>query len=183
MAGPSAPSSSASVTLGVNGRPAPLAALSSHPFATTPATPSSPSYPPLSSAHPPSDTLSSSTDSLTLSAPSSSTLAPSRSNSSLRSTGGTTPSLEDLKYKIVKFINPEDGNTRVVDVTDCSGGWEVLEKVLRKFGKWREGGSGARSLGVADDSDDEEGRGVVVLDGWGVYLEGYGGEGIGQCSR
>lgn len=182
MSGSLATPSSAAVTLGVNGRPTPLAAMSSHPFATTPATPSSPSYPPLSSAYPSSDTLSSSTDSSTLGASSTLTLALSKSNSSLRSTGGTTPSLEDLKYKIVKFINPEDGNTRVVDVTDCGGGWEIMEKVLRKFGKWREGGSGARGLSVADDSDDDEGKGAVVLDGWGVYLEGYGGEGISRSS-
>ncbi|KAI6028744.1 Pkinase-domain-containing protein [Pisolithus orientalis] len=43
-----------------------------------------------------------------------------------------TPSLDE-RHKLVKFVLPEEGRSCVIDVADCAGGTEVMEKVLRKL--------------------------------------------------
>lgn len=66
----------------------------------------------------------------------------------------------------MKF-NIADGNyARTVDVSDCAGGVEVLEKALKKFGKL-----GPRKEGdsIMDHVESEDGG--LVLDGWGVFLD------------
>ena len=78
------------------------------------------------------------------------------------------PSLDDLRRKLVKFILPEEGRSYVVDVADCAGGIEVMEKVLRKFdkvaAKRREDATNIMSRIETDD-------GGLSVDGWCVYLE------------
>jgi mitogen-activated protein kinase kinase kinase len=84
---------------------------------------------------------------------------------------GVTPSLEDLRRKTVKFHLADDGHSRVVNVSDCEGGIEVLERVLKKFGK-SSGGVGDGDLGPGETED-----GGLTLDGWGVFLDESYGEG------
>ncbi|KAF8121956.1 Pkinase-domain-containing protein [Boletus edulis] len=77
-------------------------------------------------------------------------------------------SLDDLRRKLVKFILPDEGRSCVVDVADCAGGIEVMEKVLRKFDKVaarrKEDGPNIMSRIETDD-------GGLSVDGWCVYLE------------
>ncbi|KAJ4487916.1 ste11-like protein [Lentinula aciculospora] len=86
------------------------------------------------------------------------------------------PSLEDLRRKLVKFYLPDQGLTSTIDVDTCAGGVEILEKVLKKFGK-----GGGR--GIGGDADAESAldhvsteNGGLTVDGWGVYLENGSGE-------
>jgi mitogen-activated protein kinase kinase kinase len=74
-------------------------------------------------------------------------------------------SLEDLRRQLVKFINSEDGTTRTVNVAACTSGVEVLEKVLKKFGKWGTG------TAVTTDTESDEDGDQLEIDGWGVYEE------------
>jgi len=72
--------------------------------------------------------------------------------------------LDDLRRKLVKFVLPDDDRSFTIDVASCSGGVEVLEKVLRKFGK-----GDSRSDGNTEVSHTEEGG--LMVDGWGVYMD------------
>jgi mitogen-activated protein kinase kinase kinase len=75
--------------------------------------------------------------------------------------------LDDLRRKLVKFLLPDEGLSFTIDVDTCAGGIEVLEKVLKKFGK---GGSrSADSEGSLDHVHTDEGG--LSVDGWGVYLD------------
>lgn len=78
-------------------------------------------------------------------------------------------SLDDVRRRTVKFINAEDGTTRVINFEDCEAGAEVLEKALRKFGKWRMTGEPVQS---SESESESNGSSGLELDGWGVYLEG-----------
>lgn len=92
---------------------------------------------------------------------------PPRNNSTSSTSNGSNGapmSLEDLRRQLVKFINSEDGTTRTVNVSSCSSGVEVLERVLKKFGKWNTGNVST------DGESDEEGERLEV-DGWGVYTD------------
>lgn len=73
-------------------------------------------------------------------------------------------SLDDLRRKIVKFILPDEGLSFTIDAASCTGGVEVLEKVLKKFGK-----GSLRSDGNMDVSQTEEGG--LMVDGWGVFMD------------
>jgi mitogen-activated protein kinase kinase kinase len=79
--------------------------------------------------------------------------------------GSGTLSLEDLRKQLVKFINSEDGTTRTVNVSSCTSGVEVLERALKKFGKW-----GTGTAATTDTESDEDGD-QLEIDGWGVYEE------------
>ncbi|KAF9075260.1 hypothetical protein BDP27DRAFT_1315780 [Rhodocollybia butyracea] len=81
------------------------------------------------------------------------------------------PSLEDLRRKLVKFYLPDEQLTYTIDVESCAGGVEILEKVLKKFGK---GGRGMGAEGGLDHVTTEDGG--LSVDGWGVYLENGTGE-------
>lgn len=84
-------------------------------------------------------------------------------------------SLDDLRRKFVKFVLPDDGHSSTIDVASCTGGVEVLEKVLKKFGRCN-----PRSDESLDVSHTEEGG--LVVDGWGVYMDMGGEDGPGMCS-
>ena len=73
--------------------------------------------------------------------------------------------LEDIRRQVVKFINHEDGSTRTVNVSECTSGVEVLERVLKKFGKWHT----MNNHSTDGESDDEGDR--LEVDGWGIYAE------------
>ncbi|KIJ68913.1 hypothetical protein HYDPIDRAFT_23789 [Hydnomerulius pinastri MD-312] len=76
-------------------------------------------------------------------------------------------SLDDLRRKLVKFILPDEGRSCVVDVADCAGGIEVMEKVLRKFDKVAARRNDSTGLMNRVETDD----GGLSVDGWCVYLE------------
>ncbi|KAG8217919.1 Pkinase-domain-containing protein [Butyriboletus roseoflavus] len=77
-------------------------------------------------------------------------------------------SLDDLRRKLVKFILPDEGRSCVVDVADCAGGIEVMEKVLRKFDKLAaRRKDDATNIMNRIETDD----GGLSVDGWCVYLE------------
>ncbi|KAJ7273745.1 hypothetical protein B0H12DRAFT_1090879 [Mycena haematopus] len=77
-----------------------------------------------------------------------------------------TPSLDDLRRKLVRFLLPEEGLSFTVDIGACVGGIEVLEKVLKKFGK-----GSMRNPGDAGPDVRETEKGGLSVDGWGVYLD------------
>lgn len=75
-------------------------------------------------------------------------------------------SLEDVRRKCVKFILADDGSSRVVNLESCEGGMEVMEKALKKFGKWKgiAAGTGSESEGEVDETTS------LKVDGWGVFM-------------
>jgi mitogen-activated protein kinase kinase kinase len=76
--------------------------------------------------------------------------------------------LDTLRRKLVKFLLPDEGLSSTIDVATCAGGVEILEKILKKFGK-----GGSRSVDIENYGSAE--RPGLNIDGWGVYL-GKGGE-------
>ncbi|KAG7092497.1 hypothetical protein E1B28_008848 [Marasmius oreades] len=78
------------------------------------------------------------------------------------------PSLDDLRRKLCKFFLPDEGQglTFTIDVDSCAGGVEIIEKVLKKFGK---GGNRSTDTDGVMDHVTTEGGGLNV-DGWGVYF-------------
>lgn len=80
------------------------------------------------------------------------------------------PSLDDLRRKLVKFVFTDGGHTATVNVAECTDGVEILERVLKKFGK----------LGPGTIGDTESDEGGLCIDGWAVYLD-WGQDGPGTC--
>ncbi|TFY62902.1 hypothetical protein EVG20_g6538 [Dentipellis fragilis] len=79
----------------------------------------------------------------------------------------STPSLVDLRRKLIKFQLAEEGHSCTINAEDCAGGIEVLEKALKKFGKLGSRYGDADSVMDRVGSDD----GGLSVDGWGVYLD------------
>ena len=111
--------------------------------------------------------------------PSSSGMTPSKSSSSEnkpaeKTTGkdvtllSQAQSLEDIRKQVVKFIMAEDDTSRTVNVASCTSGVEVLERVLKKFGKWNE-----VTASVSTDDEFDEDDDYLQVDGWGLYTERY----------
>ena len=73
-------------------------------------------------------------------------------------------SLSDLRRKLIKFALPDEGLSFTIDVATCSGGVEVLERVLKKIDK-----GSLRSDGNLDVSQTDDGG--LTVDGWGVFME------------
>jgi mitogen-activated protein kinase kinase kinase len=86
-------------------------------------------------------------------------------NNTITPSHGPALPLDALRRKLVKFQLPEEGLSSTIDVATCAGGVEVLERVLKKFGK-------AASKGVDADGGDhvQTEAGGLSIDGWGVYL-------------
>lgn len=80
----------------------------------------------------------------------------------------TPYTLDDLRRKLVKFILPDEGLSFTIDVASCKGGVEVLEKVLKKFGK---GGSRSSDGDISGAEYGQTDEGGLSIDGWGVYLD------------
>ncbi|KAL6305267.1 hypothetical protein BKA93DRAFT_220477 [Sparassis latifolia] len=81
-----------------------------------------------------------------------------------------TPSLDDLKRKLAKFILPDEGQSTRINTADCTDGVEVLMRALKKLGKL--------SSRLSPDSVEhvELEHGALCVDGWGAYLD-YGQDG------
>ena len=88
---------------------------------------------------------------------------------------GPAPSLDDLRRRLVRFhlagdpAGPPRGTSVTISVDQCNDGVEVLERVLKKFGKLGSGARGADTDSVMDSVDSDEGG--LSIDGWGVYLD------------
>ena len=87
----------------------------------------------------------------------------------------TTPSLDDLRRKLIKFSLPDEGKSTTINAIDCAGGPEVLEKALRKFGKLVAKGEDT-SMHV------EIQNGGLVVEGWAAFLD-WGQEDATGMSR
>ncbi|KAF9454523.1 Pkinase-domain-containing protein [Macrolepiota fuliginosa MF-IS2] len=75
--------------------------------------------------------------------------------------------LDEIRRKLVKFVLPDEGLTYTIDVATCSDGTEVLEKVLKKFGK-----GGSKTVdGDAPLEHAVTAQGGLTVNGWGVYLD------------
>lgn len=72
--------------------------------------------------------------------------------------------LDTIRRKPVRFSMPEEQRYFTVDVADCAGGIEVMEKVLKKADKV---GSSRRDVMSRVETDD----GGLSVDGWSIYLE------------
>ena len=80
------------------------------------------------------------------------------------SSTGVPPSLVDLRRKLVKFVLGDEGHSATINVEDCMGGVEVLEKVLKKFGKLGAKNTELEGVDRVGTSD-----GGLSVDGWSVY--------------
>ena len=94
----------------------------------------------------------------------------------------TTPShsaalsLDDLRRRLIKFMLPEDGHSVTINVAECQDGVQVLEKALKKFGKF-----GSRADGLDNGSYDiESDVDGLSIDGWAVYLDWGQDDGPGK---
>lgn len=83
--------------------------------------------------------------------------------------GLAPPSLEDLKRRTIKFIG-EDGNSRIVNVSDCRDAYDVLARVLKKFGKPASGNSYTPTAGQRDEGETENGE------SWGIFATSSDGQ-------
>lgn len=84
----------------------------------------------------------------------------------------TPMSLVELKRLCVKFILPDDHQSTVVNVGDCEGGVEVVERVLRKMGKMQNGPLFTSETDI----------GGLIIGGWAVYLETPGRDRMSSIS-
>lgn len=92
-----------------------------------------------------------------------------------RSQSAQVLSLDAVRRRCVKFILADDGSTRVVDLERCVHGVEVMEKVLKKFGKAGPG-VGMSSGSEGEDEEDSRGERPLVVDGWAVFAASTGHE-------
>lgn len=72
--------------------------------------------------------------------------------------------MSDLRRKLIKFVLPDEGLSFTIDVATCSGGVEVLERVLKKIDK-----GSLKSDGNLDVSQTDDGG--LAVDGWGVFMD------------
>jgi len=72
----------------------------------------------------------------------------------------TPPSLDELKWKLIRFKIPEIGYSYTIDIRDCTSGLQVFEKALRKA-------KGTISCHADNVIDDDEG---LRMYGWGFYM-------------
>lgn len=94
-------------------------------------------------------------------------------------TPGPALSLEDLKRRTIKFIG-EEGTTRTVPVSDCRDAYDVMARVLRKFGKSASGNSYTPTVGQEEEEDEadyawNEGRGDNPTK-WGIFATSADGQ-------
>ncbi|EJD02304.1 Pkinase-domain-containing protein [Fomitiporia mediterranea MF3/22] len=99
------------------------------------------------------------------------------SSHTAQGSGTGAPSLDDLRRRLVRFRLAGDGHSAMVNVADCTDGVEMLERVLRKFGKL----SGSGHVDVTTEADSDEGG--LCIDGWSVYLDWVEGEGPAKPLR
>lgn len=147
--------------------PRPSTAATSHPYATAQATLLPPTSHQIHNLSPIEEAFSSQHNSSGSPSPPAQAYTVGRGPFNSSATSHNAPySLDDLRRKLVKFVLPDDGLSFTIDVATCSGGIEVLEKVLKKFGK-----GGSRSTDTDGSMDYSRMDGGLSVDGWGVYLD------------
>lgn len=77
-------------------------------------------------------------------------------------------SLEDVKRRTIKFIG-EDGKTSIVPVSDCRDAFDVLARVLKKFGKPATGNSYTPTAGQSIIEEDLSLFNDDLGDLWGIF--------------
>lgn len=87
---------------------------------------------------------------------------------------GQAPSLDDLRRKLVRFQLRDEGKSTLLNVSDCAGGAEVLEKALRKFSKINPKPNDDTSMTV------EIVNGGLSVEGWGAFLDWGQDDGVGM---
>lgn len=65
----------------------------------------------------------------------------------------------------MKFTFPEEGKSTTINVSDCAGGAEVLERALRKLNKLVPKPNDDTSMNV------EIVGGGLSVEGWGAFLD------------
>jgi mitogen-activated protein kinase kinase kinase len=93
----------------------------------------------------------------------------------------------DLRHRLMRFLLPEDDTmaglsltlirSLTVDVGPCVSGLDVLRKVLEEFClREAEGESSNNNRGTVTLTK----MGGLIVDGWGIFLELEGEEGLGE---
>lgn len=93
---------------------------------------------------------------------------------------GAAFTLDDLRRRTIKFSIGESGSTkhsRTIDISDCETGVQILHAALKKFGKLL-----SHNDRDGQDYTEAEGGGLIV-DGWGVFLDGIVPDAHGQFSH
>ncbi|KAI6045783.1 Pkinase-domain-containing protein [Pisolithus marmoratus] len=73
----------------------------------------------------------------------------------------------DERHKLVKFVLPEEGRSCVINVADCAGGTDIMEKVLRKLENVGTRKNDPTNLTSRVETED----GGLSMDGWCVYVD------------
>ncbi|EPQ26379.1 uncharacterized protein PFL1_06027 [Pseudozyma flocculosa PF-1] len=81
------------------------------------------------------------------------------------------PTLEDLKRRTIKFISEEDKTTRTVNVSDCRDAYDVMSRVLKKFGKPASGNSYRPTADQGPTGDD-----LGATETWGIFATSADGQ-------
>ena len=81
------------------------------------------------------------------------------------------PTLEDLKRRTIKFISEEDRTTRIVNVSDCRDAYDVMARVLKKFGKPASGNSYTPTADQGPTGDD-----LGATETWGIFATSADGQ-------
>ncbi|KZO95856.1 Pkinase-domain-containing protein [Calocera viscosa TUFC12733] len=75
------------------------------------------------------------------------------------------PSLQDLRRRLVKFLDAENGHSCKLNVEQWDSGVEVLEQVLKKFNK------ASKSTIEEKDGTDGSTDGALSVDGYALYRQ------------
>ncbi|KAJ1024835.1 hypothetical protein NDA16_002875 [Ustilago loliicola] len=81
------------------------------------------------------------------------------------------PTLEDLKRRTIKFISEEDNTTRIVNVSDCRDAYDVMVRVLKKFGKPPSGNSYTPTADQGPTGDE-----LGAVETWGIFATSADGQ-------
>ncbi|SPC61733.1 probable MAPKK kinase Kpp4 [Ustilago sp. UG-2017b] len=81
------------------------------------------------------------------------------------------PTLEDLKRRTIKFISEEDNTTRIVNVSDCRDAYDVMARVLKKFGKPPSGNSYTPTADQGPTGDE-----LGAAETWGIFATSADGQ-------
>ncbi|KAG6333652.1 hypothetical protein ID866_5439 [Astraeus odoratus] len=72
----------------------------------------------------------------------------------------------DERHRLIKFLLPEESRSYVIDVADCTGGVEIMEKILKKPNVSSRKNDPTTLTNRVDTED-----GGLCIDGWCVYNE------------
>jgi mitogen-activated protein kinase kinase kinase len=85
------------------------------------------------------------------------------------------PSYDELQRSLVKFYLQEDGRPTsstqwsVLNISNCEGGVEIIERALKKFNK---SSIGKIYMDTDDEHTEKNENGSLIVDGWGLFPGG-----------